>query len=239
MGYPAFVALIDDAMQAPEHVTEVRDAEGRLARIQRDPEYPGAVCVRLDATEEEIWYTTHWTLPAVGSRPTFYPSDVPFVPDLGCRAREAPGRLYAAWAEGDRSTPDPELVKQFQDSMPAPLKEMLESMKRRAKQGELVKEVSLEQLAEQLGDESVPQWAASVTKASQPDERFIAVFDGVLEACVESGWQEVASTDEVPSTARTVYLRRGNSRRALVLTCALGIGRLLMTEGPADAPDSA
>ncbi len=46
------------AVSASHDTTEVRDDEGRVARIVRDDSYPGAVCVTLDATEDKTRYST-------------------------------------------------------------------------------------------------------------------------------------------------------------------------------------
>ncbi len=48
-----YSALVNKAISAPDDVSVVEDAEGRLARIERDSAYRGAMCVRLDATESE------------------------------------------------------------------------------------------------------------------------------------------------------------------------------------------
>jgi len=68
-----YADLMTRALSADERNAEIRDDEGRQARIARDGAYPGAVCVRLDATEDQVRYPMQWILPPIESRPSFYP----------------------------------------------------------------------------------------------------------------------------------------------------------------------
>ena len=220
-------------------ITEIRDDEGRVARIERHDSYAGAVCVRLDATEAQTPYPTQWVLPAIESVPSFYPSGVPFVGGLACQVLQASDRLHVSWRDENRTAPDPELSKRFGASVPASLRQAVDALQERRDAGESVEEVSLEEITERLGDESLREWTAALMKASEPDERFVAAFDSIVNDCLETGWHEEEEPDNLTSAHRTVALRHGNLRRALVLVGALGMSGLSMTQEPVEAPESA
>ena len=86
--------LMRKAVSASDDTTEVRDEEGRVARIARDESYPGAICVTLDATEDQTRYQTKWILPATESRPSFYPDRVPFVSGISCVVTQASKTVF-------------------------------------------------------------------------------------------------------------------------------------------------
>ena len=240
MGDRGYDELMRKAVSASDDTTEVRDEEGRVARITRDESYPGAVCVRLDATEDQTRYPTEWILPATESRPSFYPDDVPFVSGLSCLAKQASRRLFAIW--DDENGTDPELRRQLAASVPPALRDAVDAVKARRDAGEPLGEVGLKELTECLGDDSVREWAAPFLKESEPDERFVTGFESIVNDCLEAGWREEDVSEDLPFphlTLRLVALRRAGLQRVLVLSGARGPFALLLTQQPAETPDSA
>jgi hypothetical protein len=73
------VSLLIEGLRAADTVSEVRDAEGRVARIDRHSSYPGATHVYLDPPPSDAAIRSQWGLPAASTRPDFYPPDLPFV----------------------------------------------------------------------------------------------------------------------------------------------------------------
>ncbi len=222
-------ALVRGAINASTDVAELRDSRGRPARLDRDAEYPEAICIRLDATSEDPVFATHWVLPPVAQRPNFYPDEVPFAPNLACLAMEGEGRLEVTWGEdvSDLSA-DPE-------SLPASLREAVESMNQRRDRGESVAEVSLKDLAEQLGDDSLREWVDELHKPSRPSERFETGLARLRQASIESGWQEEPFPGEVAPGVQLVFLRLGSSQRILMLMSLVGVNNLRMTQSTAVA----
>ena len=235
MSDQGYRALVSQAIESPSDRTELRDAHGRLARIERDSAYPGAVCVRLDAAEHETPYPIHWVLPPTRERPEFYPAEVPFVPDLECRAMLSSSRAHVIWIADGRPSPDQGLLQQLQDSMPASLKGALEAIRWRREGGRPVKERSLQSAADELGNEAAIEWVVLANRGSEPKQRFVAGFDEILRHCIEAGWQREDAPEKLSPAARAVSLRRGDSCRALVLRSVLGVDSLSMTQEPASA----
>lgn len=238
------VSLMTEASAAPDDVSEVRDDEGGVARIERDPAYPGAKRISLDSAEEDAGISTQWILPATESRPSFYPDDVPFVPALACRVMEGKDRHFVTWRDEGCPVVDPERAKEFQESMPEAWREASASARKAAEAreaGEPAGEISFEEIRKSLDDEEVQEWMATMARATEPDPRYLAAYETALRISLESGWeeepQEEAKSDEpvIPSAVRRASLTRGEARRTLVLTSMLGVGSLMMTQGPADA----
>jgi len=234
--------LMKTAASAADDTTELQDEEGRVARIARDESYPGARRVTLDATEDQIPYPTLWILPASESRPSFFPDEVPFVSGVSCRAKQANRRLYVNWDDEHATATDPELGRRLAASTPAAVRDTLDMLRARMGAGEPLGQAGLEKVTEMLEDESVQEWTASGMKASKPSERLVIGFESILTDCLEAGWQEEDISEDLPSAHlihRAVALRRGELKRALVLSGALGTSRLGLTQEPAEAPDSA
>lgn len=236
-----YSTLLQEAVEASEDVTELRDEEGRLARIERHESYPGAVCVRLDATEAQTPYPTLWVLPAMESRPSFYPAEIPFLGGLSCRARQAPDRLFVIWYDENRTDPAPELKQQVRASMPGPLREVLGDLKEAYAAGESVSEESVQEIIEEFGSEPVREWTAGLLETSAPDERLVAAFDTIVRECLKSGWYEdtVEAEENALPMHRTTTLRNSKLQRALVLGGMFGRGSLLLTQEPLEALDPA
>lgn len=230
-------ALVRDAIDAATDVTELRDSRGRLARLHRDADYPEAICIRLDATSEDRVFPTHWVLPPRARRPSFYPDDVPFAPNLACLAMEGKGRLEVTWGEevSDLSADPENLAPKSEDSIPASLREAVESMNQRRERGESVPEFSLKDLADQLGDDSLREWVVELEKPGRPNERFEAGLGRLRKASTESGWEEQPFPGEVAPGVQAVFLRRRDAQRVLLLTSILGVDRLRMTQSRATA----
>ena len=229
--------LVRDAIDASTDVTELRDSRGRLARLHRDAEYPAAICIRLDATSEDRVFPTHWVLPPIARRPSFYPDDVPFAPNLACLAMEGEGRLEVTWGEdvSDLSADSENLGPKSEDSIPASLRQAVESMNQRRERGESVAEVSLKDLAEQLGDDALREWVVELEKPARPSERFAAGLARLRKASTESGWEEQPFPGEVSPRVQAVFLRRRDAQRVLLLTSILGVDYLRMTQSSATA----
>ncbi len=230
-------ALVRGAINASTDVAELRDSRGRPARLDRDAEYPEAICIRLDATSEDPVFATHWVLPPVAQRPNFYPDEVPFAPNLACLAMEGEGRLEVRWGEdvSDLSADPENLAPKLEDSVPASLREAVESMNQRRDRGESVAEVSLKDLAEQLGDDSLREWVDELHKPSRPSERFETGLARLRQASIESGWQEEPFPGEVAPGVQLVFLRLSSSQRILMLMSVLGVNNLRMTQSTAVA----
>jgi len=223
------------AVSASHDTTEVRDDEGQVARIVRDDSYPGAVCVTLDATEDKTRYSTQWRLPAVESRPSFYPDGVPFVSGLSCMAKQASRRLFVIWDGENSRAPDPELGGRSEPSLPAALRDSLVELIAQRDAGEPLGKAGLKKMVERLGDKSVREWAA---ETSEPDERMATAFESMVSDCLEAGWREEDVSEDLsftPLIRRTVALRRADLERALVLSGTRGMCSILLTQEPAES----
>ena len=75
-------------MSAPDDVSEVRDAHGRVVQIERDVTLPGAKRVFVIDPSKADTISVRWRIPACARRPEFYPAQVPFVPHIACGIME-------------------------------------------------------------------------------------------------------------------------------------------------------
>ena len=120
MSHEAYASLFSEGLGAPENVSEVRDSEGHLARIERDPSYPGAKRIYLDPSASDCPIQVYWSLPASASRPEFYPPGLPFIAGVSCKVTEGKDRLVATWLD-EAGARDPDRAEAIRTSIPEEL----------------------------------------------------------------------------------------------------------------------
>jgi len=230
---PGYAALMREAIVAPEDTSEMRDGEGRLARIERDSSYPGAKCIRMIVAEGDNPLPVQWILPAATTRPAFYPTELPFLPGIACRVMEGEGRLFVSWRDPGCPVVNPEEVAALKDSMPTAMRAAAASMKKAVDEsasGTPGSEVSFKDFKQHFDTEEAKEWMASMARAKETDPRFMAGFDTLLNACLEAGWEVAPQGPEDIPAVRSTSLRLGSSRRTLVLSSMMGIGSLVLTQ---------
>ena len=178
-----YLSLLGEGFLAPDTVSEVHDGEGRVARIERHPSYPGAKRVYLDPPASDTPFQARWRLPASSTRPDFYPPEFPFIPELLCDVIEAEDRVQAVWVDetGPRISSDER--KSFFSSLPPKISELAASVKQSSAQG---RERALE-FAEGLkalkdrgdvwSEGEAEDWLAGVSRREALDDRFIQAFE--------------------------------------------------------------
>ena len=240
MSHEAYASLFSEGVWAPEDVSEVSDSEGHLARIERDPSYPGAKRVYLDPSASDCPIQVHWSLPESASRPEFYPPDLPFIPGVSCRVTEGEDRLVATWID-DASARDPDRAEAIRTSIPEELSEFWSSMKQKWDEGRPVAPGVAERFKlfrDRFTDNDMPQWMASVCEG-ELEGRFPTDFENLLRQSVESGWSHESAEAAVPFAIKSASLRKGGGRRVLTLMAPFGAGTLVLSEGRVDLANSA
>ena len=235
-------SLLSEGFGAPDDVSEVRDAEGRVARIERHSSYPGAKRVYLDPPVSDAPFQAQWRLPASSTRPDFYPPGLPFIPDISSHVIEAEGRVMATWRDDACPRVSPDELEAIQASLPTELSELMSSVKHSSAKGrqrasEFVE--GFKALRDRWSDEDVKEWLAGVSGPEALEERFVEAFQTALDQMAEVGWVEEPA-QHVPSYAvELAHLRRGDRQRQLVLSATFGIGSLMLTETSVESLDSA
>lgn len=245
MSEDPYLSLLGEGFLAPDTVSEVRDAEGRVARIERQASYPGAKRVYLDPPASETPFRVRWRLPASSTRPDFYPPEFPFIPELLCDVIEAEDRVQAVWVDetGPRISSDER--ESLISSLPTALSELAASVKQSSAQG---RERALE-FAEGLkalqarGDVwtegEAEDWLAGVSGREALEDRFLEAFQTALGQMTEAGWVEEPANQAPSSAVRFAYLTRGDRGRQLRLMATFGMGTLTLTERLKESFDSA
>jgi len=242
MSEDPYLSLLGEGFLAPDTVSEVRDAEGRVARIERHPSYPGAKRVYLDPPASDTPFHVRWRLPASSTRPDFYPSEFPFIPALLCDVIEAEGRVQAVWVDetGPRISSDDR--ESLSSSLPPGVAELAASMKESSAQGrERASDFKegLKALEDSWSAGEAEEWLASVSRGEALDDRFIEAFQTALGQMTEAGWVEEPANQPPSYAARFAYLTRGDRGRQLKLMATFGIGTLTLTERLKEFFDSA
>ena len=235
-------SLLSEGFGAPDDVSEVRDAEGRVARIERHPSYPGAKRVYLDPPASDAPFQAHWSLPASSTRPDFYPLELPFIPAISGFVIEGEGRVMVTWRDDSAPCLGSDELESLRSSVPTELSELMASVKKSSAQGrqravEFVK--GFKALSDRWSESDVEGWLADVSGPEALEDRFGEAFQTALGQMREAGWVE-ESADHIPSYAvQFAYLTRDDRRRDLVLSATFGIGSLTLTERPVESLDSA
>ena len=240
-----YLSLLGEGFLAPDTVSEVHDAEGRIARIERHPSYPGAKRVYLDPPASETPFQARWRLPASSTRPDFYPAEFPFIPALLCDVIEAEDRVQAVWVDetGPRISSDER--KSFFSSLPPELSELAASVKQSSAQGmerasEFAKGLkALKDRGVIWSEGEAEGWLAGVSRREALEDRFIQAFETALGQMTEAGWVEEPANQDPSSAVRFAYLTRGDRGRQLRLMATFGMGTLTLTERLKETFDSA
>lgn len=235
-------SLLSEGMEAPDTVSEVRDAEGRVARIERHPSYPGAKRVYFDPPASDAPFQAQWSLPASSTRPDFYPPELPFIPAISGYVIEGEGRVMATWRDDDAPRLGSDELELLSSSLPAELSELMASVKQSSAQGrqravEFVE--GFKALRNRWSESDVEGWLAGVSGQEALDDRFGEAFQTAVGQMREAGWVEEPADHVPPYAVQFVYLTRDDRRRDLVLSATFGIGSLTLTERPVESRDSA
>ena len=228
-------SLLSQGAGAPQDVSEVSDSEGQVARIERDPSYPGAKRVYVYPPTSEGPNHTRWILPAASARPTFYPPDFPFIRDIACRVSVGEGLVFAIWRDEAKRRPDPESAASTLAPMPAVMSDLVSSMKdtlAKIKQtGPEAAEASKALLDRFLQDD-VQQLMERASTEEALDDRWAAGFREVRRQSIESGWVvEAAEADgTTPPAVASASFRKAGRQRVVLLTAMFGRGGLSLVE---------
>lgn len=237
-----YVSLLGEGFLAPDTVSEVRDAEGRVARIERDPSYPGAMRIYLDPPASDTPIQVRWRLPPSSTRPDFYPPEVPFIPALLGDVIEAEDRVQAMWRDETCRRIGSEELESLSSSFPTEISELVAEVKQSSTEGrERAAEFAkgFKALSDRWSEADVEGWLAGVPGQEALEDRFLEAFQTALDQMTEAGWVEEPA-DHIPSYAvKFAYLRRDDRGRQLLLSAMLGIGVLTLTERPVGSFDSA
>lgn len=245
MSEDPYLSLLGEGFLAPDTVSEVRDAEGRVARIERHPSYPGAKRVYVDPPASDTPFQVRWRLPASSTRPDFYPPEFPFVPALLCDVIGAEDCVQAVWVDETGPRISSEERESLGSSLPPALSELVASLKQSSAQG---RERALE-FAEGLkalkargdvwSEGEAEDWLAGVSGPETLEDRFLESFQTALGQMTNAGWVEEPSNQAPSYAVRFAYLTRGDRGRQLRLMATCGIGTLTLTERLKDSFDSA
>ena len=225
-------SLLSEALQAPDDVSEMSNSEGRIVRIQRDPSYPGAKRAHLDAPLPDDRVTQVWRLPASATRPEFYPSDVPFIPDVSCLVTEGKRGLSVSWKDAASRSLSPEKAEAIRTSAPADLSDLMSSVYRRSPDKPAPADAAeLHRLfRERFRDDDVQQWVVS-DSGRELEDRIVARFDDLVRQSVESGWsQEGPGEGDPPFVIRSETLRKAGTQRELTLMAVAGISNIILRD---------
>lgn len=242
MGRREYQSLLDEAMSASEDVWEVRDSEGRVARIERDPEVPGAKKVFVvDPAAPESPHA-RWRLPASARRPALYPDGIPFVPDIYCFIMEGGEHIIVTWRGDADPTPDANRLEAIRSSMPPGASELISAMRERVSEGKGARTEAatfLRQLRDNWSLEDMKEWIASVSNTTDLDERFERAHAHLIRESIASGWVEQTDRPSDETLPRPTVLRKNDRERRITLTGVYGVGVLILSEKPASPVEAA
>lgn len=135
MSEERYVSLLSKGLGAPDEVSEVRDAGGRVARIERHSSYPGAKRVYLDPSASDDSIEVQWSLPASSTRPEFYPLELPFIPAISGHVLEGKGRVMAMWRDDPAPRVSSDELESLTSCFPTEVSELMVSVKQGSTQG--------------------------------------------------------------------------------------------------------
>jgi len=251
--------LFSRAMQAPADVDRVEGDDGAYVSILRE----GTSARRFEVfgPDGSLDFRT-WEFAAANSRPTTYPEDLPFVPDLICTTTESNDRRTASWlAEG--AEPDLADLKADLKNMTSGIDvddegrpkfaEFLETMRAQVKSGQKPSAAiddALEAACELLGVEKAELEEIGKRMFAPPPpalaEKLEAAFEQILAQLTKAGWQPGADLATGAGSFDTgagsfgagagagVSLGLGDARRTLFRTSVAGVGYVVLLDAPHD-----
>lgn len=229
----AYASLLNEARRAPEDVSEITDSEGRIVRIERDPSFPGAKRLVLEAMPETAKFRVRWDLPATLHRPAFYPSDIPFLGGIASTIMEGGERIVVVWKDEGCPRVAPEEAERLKSSMPEDVKTMMAAMRELATQGKEVTPEAAATIKEyqyRLTQTDMKEWLEGLSRPEEVDERFSDGFETLVRESEAAGWVPEEEDEAQPMVFRSATFQRDGVRRRLMLTATLGNGLLHLNE---------
>ncbi len=107
-GQDDWLPLLKQALDAPSDVNEVRADDGRIVRIDREPEPGVDLCLTEVESPGSDPLATCILIAPIESRPEMYPDDLPFVANIPATVYSQGDAFVVSWQrQAEGSTPFP------------------------------------------------------------------------------------------------------------------------------------
>ena len=235
--------LLRDALRAPPDVTEVQSESGRRMQIVRNPE-PG-VELELRETDADGSASDFLSLSVSGAatRPSRYPSNVPFVPGVPAVVTVSNKSTVVTWQSAQDDIAEGPGLELFQElkELTGPLKPIADRLQAAdaGQRDQLMEEARA--AAASLDESVLEKLRAAWEHLGRPDpsvvEKLEEVFAIVSRASEAEGWERGDSTDiAIPFQIRTVQFSRDEETRAISLMAMAGsASTVFLLQAPRDA----
>jgi len=236
--------LVHTALNAPDHVPELRTDTGVTVHVERDPE--SGIELRLFLADNADWevLVTHPT----ETRPAAYPKNIPFVSNATAVVARSEGTIMVTWhqvgdlagirqlmAETDGLVDDP-AIREAQQRVRMLLDPAREGDV--AARGALKDEAALVRAA--ISPETREKLRELWEQLQPGTDRLIElerIFRAAVASTEAAGWKRTFQDHPEsgsPFGARSVTYRLGDSQRSIALVAAFGpVSSVTLQEAPA------
>lgn len=224
--------LLEEARSAPREARTLKGGGGHTASLEPSTAGPSRMVRVLHEGREVSWF---FAMEEGEVRPSFYPSDVPYLPDLSCTLLwDDETGLNVRWSVAGNRDRIRELREQVRPLNPSSVPDRVAEVSGMLEDATREERLRVFQSLKDDVRDSIATWAGRLFGDSKPDRLPPSVseaVDRIVGFHRNAGWKVREEAVEKGASRRVVFAR-GPSERRLHAISVLGITTIGLVEQP-------